>query len=79
MKLLTFPEPARFDLAEALHALADKYASGELTMPEAFAYVAETEDGLCCGLLGMTSEIHACGLFSIGASFMGQEATGGDE
>ena len=76
MKLLTFPEPARFDLAEALHALADKYASGELTMPEAFAYVAESEGGLSCGLLGLTSEIHATGLFHIAANFMAEESVG---
>lgn len=74
MNVIAFPQPEKFSLPKILRELADKFEAGEYPEPTAFAYVAENDEGLVSGLIGQTSEVHACGLFTIAAHFMAQEA-----
>jgi hypothetical protein len=68
------PAKTERGVVEALRALADAFERGEHDPPHAFAYVAEGLEGLTCGLIGAIDEIRACGLHTIAAQFMGQEA-----
>jgi hypothetical protein len=71
------PLPKGPTVPELLRKLADGMESGLYAMPEAMAYVFESEDGLSAGIIGHTNEIHACGLLTVGAQFLAQEAVEG--
>ena len=75
LSLVQFPEQPKSNIPALLRELADGIDAGTYPMPDAMAYVMETEFGLSAGMLGRTSEIHACGLLTIGAQFLAVEAT----
>lgn len=59
---------------DLLRELADGMEAGLYALPEAMVYVFESDDGFSAGMIGHTSPVHSCGLLTIGAQFLAQEA-----
>lgn len=75
MKVIDFPKPTpERSVSDMLRDLADIFERDG--QPDALAYVAAGDMGLVTGLIGMTDEVHGCGLLTIGARFMAKEACG---
>lgn len=75
MTLSVVPMPKGPSVPDLLRELAEGMDTGLYAMPVAMVYVFESEDGLSAGMIGQTSEVHACGLLTIGAQFLAVEAT----
>jgi len=75
MKIIDFPKPTpERSVSDMLRDLADTFEKEG--QPDAMAYVATGSFGLFTGLMGMTDEVHGCGLLTIGSQFMANEACG---
>lgn len=69
------PRETEYGIVSGLRELAKSYEDGEREMPTAFVFVTEGEEGLSTGVLGLTDEIRAVGLLTVGAQYLGHEAT----
>ena len=74
VNVVAFPAIPKFSLPEAQRELADRYEAGGYGVPETFAYITESADGVSWGLVGEADYIRASALFSMAATQAQTEA-----
>ena len=67
------PKPADYDFLADLRELLRSYETGERTMPTAFVFVTEDDEGGTHGIFGYADEVRAVGLLTMAAQRMGEQ------